>query len=209
MCIDSNSHSTLFGPDTNARGRNLEEAIAGHNLQIENQGHVPTFHGGRASTFIDVALTKRLTSTVTNWMVNTNYNCSDHNTIEFCVKQELVSRPKVWLWHKANWESFKTQMRSLRYELPSNITNYTCEDMLDKFYKCLKRAMKTAIQRSKARIIDKNNPWWTEQFKIDRRNLNKAYKAITKHPTEANIKKYKSKHTEYKKKCNKARLWSW
>ena len=209
MCIDSNCHSTLFGPDTNARGKKLEQAIARHNLHVENQGHVPTFHGGKARTCIDVTLTKRLSSEVVNWRVNTSYNGSDHNTIEFKVKQELISKPKVWLWHKADWNTFRTKMKSLTYKLPTNITNDTCEDMLDKFYKCLKRAMKKVIPRSKAKVVDRNNPWWTEQFNIDRRCLNKAYKAMTKHPTEANTNRYKRKHAKYKKKCNKARLWSW
>ena len=46
VCMDSNCHSTLFGPDSNPRGKKLEEAIAAHNLTVENIGHVPTFHGG-------------------------------------------------------------------------------------------------------------------------------------------------------------------
>ena len=45
ICLDSNCHSTLFGPDTNSRGRKFEEAIASHNLNVENIGHTPTFHG--------------------------------------------------------------------------------------------------------------------------------------------------------------------
>ena len=64
MCMDSNCHSTLFGPDTNPRGKKLEEAIAGHNLTIENLGHVPTFHGGTAKTCIDVTISKRLLSSI-------------------------------------------------------------------------------------------------------------------------------------------------
>ena len=81
ICMDSNCHSTLFGPDNNTRGKKFEEAVAGHNLVVENIGHVPTFHGGRARTCIDVTLTKKLHSTVLGWSVNTDYNGSDHNTI--------------------------------------------------------------------------------------------------------------------------------
>ena len=95
MCLDSNSHSTLFGPDTNARGKKFEEAIAGHNLCVENIGHVPTFHGGRARTCIDATLSKRLHSAILGWRVNTNYIGSDHNTIEFSAEQDNVIIPKV------------------------------------------------------------------------------------------------------------------
>ena len=79
MCLDSNCHSTLFGPDANARGKKFEEAVAGHNLMVENIGHVPTFHGGKARTCIDVTLTKRLNSAIQGWRVNTNYNGSENS----------------------------------------------------------------------------------------------------------------------------------
>ena len=122
ICTDSNCHSTLFGPDTNTRGKKFEEAVAGHNLVVENIGHVPTFHGGKARTCIDVTLTKRLHSAVLGWRVNTDYNGSDHNTIEFNVQQDMMTIPKVWMWHKADWPAFKESMEKVTYELPRNIT---------------------------------------------------------------------------------------
>ena len=209
MCVDSNCHSTLFGPDTNSRGRKLEEAIAGHNLNMENIGHTLTFHGGAARTCIDVTLTKGLISAVLDWKVNTNYNGSDHNTIEFHVKQDLAVIPKVWLWHKANWALFQEKMKTMTYNIPNNVINDVCEDMLTKLYRTIDGAMKKAIPRSKAKTVDRNNPWWNEEFKTERRNLNKAYKCMIRAPTQHNVNRYKSKHAEYKKKCEKARLWSW
>ena len=206
MCMDSNCHSTLFGPDTNTRGRKFEEAIAGHNLIVENIGHVPTFHGGRARTCIDVTLTKRLHSNVLGWQVNTDYIGSDHNTVEFHVQQDRLNIPKVWIWHKANWAEFGERMKKVTYKLPDNITNDTCEDMLRIFYKALDKAIKKAIPKSKAKTVDRNNPWWNEEFRTERRNLNKAYKSMIKSPSQSNIYRYKDKHKEYNKRCNKARL---
>ena len=209
MCLDSNCHSTLFGPDTNQRGRKFEEAIAGHNLIVENIGHVPTFHGGAARTCIDVTLTKRLISTVMDWRVNTNYNGSDHNTIEFHVEQDRTVIPKVWAWHKANWTLFQDEMKSITYNIPNTINSDICEDMLKKLYRKIGKAMKKAIPRSKTKTVDRNNPWWNDDFKNERRNLNKAYKNMVRSPTPSNVNMYKTKHAEYKRKCNKARLWSW
>lgn len=57
-------------------------------------------------------------------------------------------------------------------------------------------------------MIDKNNPW-TDEFKKPRQNLCKFYKAKNKNPTPPAIERYKAKHSENKRKCNKARLWSW
>ena len=209
MCLDSNCHCTLFGPDTNSRGRKFEEAIAGHNLNVENIGHTPTFHGGNARTCIDVTLSKELIGTVIDWRVNTDYNGSDHNTIEFHVKQDATVIPKVWAWHKANWSIFQDNMKAISFDIPNIITTDTCEDMLKKLYRTIGRAMKKAIPKSNTKTIDRNNLWWNEDFRNERRNFNKAYKLMIRSPTLHNVNRYKAKHTEYKKTCNKARLWSW
>ena len=161
---------------------------------MENIGHVPTIHGEKARTCIDVTLTKRLHSTVLEWRVNTEYNGSDHNTIEFQVHQDMMTIPKVWIWHKANWSVFKERMKKLTYELPGNITNDTCESMLNNFYKKLDKAMKKAIQSSYTKTVDRNNPWWNEEFRTERRRVNKAYKGMIKVPTQSNIDKYKIIH---------------
>lgn len=172
ICMDSNCHSTLFGPETNARGRKLEEPIASHNMIVENVGHVPTFHGGKARTCIDVTLTKRLHSAIQGWKVNTNYNGSDHNTIEFSADQDCISIPKTWVWHKADWELFRTLFKSIKAYLPEVITNDACEELTNRFYKHLNKAMQKAIPKSRTRTIDRNNPGWTEEFRTDRTLIN-------------------------------------
>ena len=85
--MDSNAHSVLFGPESNSRGEQLEEFIIDNGLAVENIGNTPTFQATRQSceiaTHIDVTLSKGLGSLIKNWEVNTNFNGSDHNTIEF------------------------------------------------------------------------------------------------------------------------------
>ena len=62
MGIDSNAHSTLYGPDNNARGDDMEDFILRHAFQVENIGQVPTFEVRRANTnvatHIDVTLSR-------------------------------------------------------------------------------------------------------------------------------------------------------
>ena len=209
LCMDSNSHSTLFGPDTNGRGKKLEEALAANNLTVENVGHVPTFHGGNSRTCIDVTLTKNLRTSIKEWKVNTEYNGSDHNTIEFSTDQEHTTIPKIWKWHKADWCKFREKMDQIEYKLPTVISTDVCEDMLKIFYTTLDRALQISVPKTKEKVIDSNNPWWSDEFKQARRNLCKAYKAKNKTPSLAATERYKTKHAEYKKNCNKARLWSW
>ena len=57
LCCDTNSHSTLWNCDrSNKRGEDMEEFILSHNLEVFNDGAVPTFQTKRASTIIDVTL---------------------------------------------------------------------------------------------------------------------------------------------------------
>ena len=74
--MDSNAHSTSFGPSTNSRGEKLDLFIAKYGLDIENRGNTPTFCGRGCATFIDVTLTRGLSVTVKEWEVCTDYNGS-------------------------------------------------------------------------------------------------------------------------------------
>ena len=39
--------------------------------------------------------------------------------------------------------------------------------------------------------------------------MNKVYKSLIKSHTQSKVDRYKAKHAEYKKKCTKAKIWSW
>ena len=58
---DSNCHSTLFGPDQNKRGDELDEWISEHCLSIANNRHTPTFRRTGAKSCIDVTLFRDVT----------------------------------------------------------------------------------------------------------------------------------------------------
>ena len=79
--MDSNCHSTLFGPKQNQRGHLFDELISNNNLTIENVGHSPTYESRGNKTCIDVTLTRGLRQTIKDWVVDRDYNGSDHNYI--------------------------------------------------------------------------------------------------------------------------------
>ena len=60
--MDSNSHSTLFGKETNARGEDLEEFLINNAFFIENIGLMPTFEtirqNGPTESIIDVTISR-------------------------------------------------------------------------------------------------------------------------------------------------------
>ena len=53
---DTNSHSTLWGKETNSRGEQLEELIDTYNLDIHNRGKMPTYDSSLGQSIIDVTL---------------------------------------------------------------------------------------------------------------------------------------------------------
>ena len=79
MGVDSNAHSLLYGPDTNARGTALEDFILQYGLKVENLGTAPTYEIQRGSkrvqTHIDVTLSRGLPNCLENWRVNPELQC--------------------------------------------------------------------------------------------------------------------------------------
>ena len=206
---DSNCHSSLFGPTTNKRGEVLEDFIANSGLVVENIGHTPTYESRGNSTCIDCTLSRNLNTTIIDWHVNQDYNGSDHNTIFFSISHDLVKLPRTWKWHRADWNKFSKIMETIETHLPKLVDYQCCEEMLQNLYTKLNSALKQAVPRSKPKIIDKNNPWWNEEFTTKRRNLNKLYKKQRLFPTNSNIRQYKEEHRLYKLECERARLKSW
>ena len=110
MGIDSNAHSTMFGPTNNARGGDLEDFILQYGLRIENVGASPTFETRRGDkiigTHIDVTLSRDLGSPIRQWRVNREYNASDHNTILFEITATKAEPEMIRPWAKADWPTF-------------------------------------------------------------------------------------------------------
>ena len=76
-------------------------------------------------------------------------------------------------------------------------------------YRGINSAMKKAIPKSKAAIVDKNNPWWNPKLKKQRNTVSKLYQRQIKTPTDSDIHKYRAEHRSYKAACERARKASW
>ena len=117
LCVDSNSHSVLFGEESNSRGEALEEFIIKHSLIVENVGTEPTFETmrktGPIQTTIDVTLSRGLPSTVVDWKVHREYNGSDHNTITFGLGVDQQVTPElIRIWDNVDWHFFGKEMNN-------------------------------------------------------------------------------------------------
>ena len=106
LSMDTNAHSTSFGPDSNKRAEEIDLCIAQYKLDRANCSHEPTFESRGAKTCIDITLSTRLSATLYDWNVDRSYNGSDHNSIRFTANTELINTTPTWIWSKANWPSF-------------------------------------------------------------------------------------------------------
>ena len=120
---DSNTHSFLYGNDSNKRGEDLEEFITQSGLRGENIGSTPTFQTSRASSCIDVTLTKGVPGRLNNWRVNTDYNGSDHHTILFSTTRRFETLPGTRPWSRANWQLFTAELSKAKFYFPDSVTD--------------------------------------------------------------------------------------
>ena len=81
--------------------------------------------------------------------------------------------------------------------------------MVSKTYSALNRALDIACPKTLTKIIDKNNPWWTDKHHEARKQLSKLYKTKQKKPSERNITKYKNAKIEYAKLCRNSQNKDW
>lgn len=66
-------------------------------------------------------------------------------------------------------------MNHYKSVLPKVIEDKDCERELDNMYGCINKALKKADPKSKATIVDRNNPWWNMKLKQQRNKVCKLY----------------------------------
>lgn len=121
--MDSNCHSTMFGPDTNSRGVILEDFIIDNHLSVENIGNTPTFRSSRYSSCIDVTLSRNMAGTIDNWKVSEDFSASNHNTITYQISGKMITIPEHRNWDKSNWEVFKKELSKAESFRPVRMTD--------------------------------------------------------------------------------------
>ena len=111
ISLDCNTHSQLYGPETNDRGKIFEEFILENGLHVKNRGDTPTFHdfrnGGTIETYIDVTLSKFLMP-LQNWRVHSHeFNGSDHHSITWTLPTSRPDPPLIRPCYKGRRESWR------------------------------------------------------------------------------------------------------
>ena len=184
---------SLFGPDSNLRGEQLEEFIFAHTLSVENVGQTPTFRNVRTATCIDTTLSRDLQgATVAGWRVDDCYNASDHASIHFSVltgfERILPSRP----WAKADWATFHDLLREQHFYIPNTMTQKKLDKLVQKLYAAIDEALNIACPMTPGHLRDRNNIWFTEWMEALRVRVERHYRRQRRSPTPQNIDLFKT-----------------
>lgn len=210
--FDSNAHSDLYGPDTNARGVKFEDFILQHNFNVENIGHHPTYHAFRydavIGTCIDVTLSKGLPP-IRDWRVEEDFNGSDHYTITWEVPLQLGEPRMLRPWKSADWQLFKETCQKEHFDPPTTITTRKIDRLVDRFYTIINKALDVACPLRPARPKPRDMLWFGKDQKRLRNRTKRKYDAYKRQPTPARRKAFVATKRIYHKTCRRGKRSSW
>ena len=211
--VDSNAHSSLYGPDSNMRGSSFEDFILQYGLNVENIGETPTFEVQRGNnlvqTHIDVTLTRGLVSPVRNWRVNRDYNASDHNTILFEMDTHKPELELIRPWSKADWGVFTTQLKQAKYEIPKDMSMKKLDKLIGKTYLVLESALDAACPMLEINPRIGKSHWTTEKHTKGKAKVNELYRAAKKSGTDESWRRYKEADKDFKRMCRNDKNKAW
>ena len=213
LCMDSNAHSELYGPDTNKRGELLEDFILSNSLTVHNEITIPTFatirKGNPVTSFIDVTISNGLN--VNRWKVDPSFNGSDHNTILFDLQATPPpTRIQIRKWSSCKWEYFTRSLQKESFFIPDTITEKKIDKMVNNLYEKLNYAINLACPLSTQKFdpTDKKE-WFTPELKQLEKSVAKTYRLAKSRSSQNLWIKYKKEHASFKKACRKAKTKAW
>ena len=211
--VDSNAHSSLYGPSNNARGNAFEDFILQYGLKVENNIGAPTFETMRGNrhiqTHIDVTLSRDLKANVLNWRINSDYNASDHNTILYEIESRQPEPELVRPWSKADWGTLTGILQGADYKVPQDISMKKLDRLVDRLYKVLENALDEACPKMEIRPEVGKTHWATEKHDEGKEKVNKLYKRAKASGDAEQWKRYKDADRDFKRMCknDKNRAW--
>ena len=206
LTVDSNSHSKLWGNETNTRGKKWEEFIEKEHMIVHNLGRIPTFESKNGKSIIDITLSYRIPNNIDNWRVLRRYNGTDHSSIHYTMTELRIDLPEHRLYHKANWDQFSKLLEESYINIPSELTESRLDKIVDRLNLVLNRALDKSCPMAKAKSIDPNNSWWSPQLKDKRNQVIKGYDKYKNDRKNKDVEQmYKKHQKEYKKLLRKAK----
>ena len=212
IAADSNAHSPLWGPDSNARGDALEDFVLAYGLRVENQGMSPTFETRRGDkniqTHIDITLTRDLGRDLENWRVDRQYNASDHNNICFEIPTERADPQTVRPWKKADWKIFTSHLAGYDYKIPAAISMKKLDRLVTRLYAGMDTALDQACPLIPSKESVKPNHWATDDHIKLKKQVSDLYRKAKQTGTHADWAAYKERDKDFKRRCKSCLLYT-
>ena len=213
MGVDSNGHSSLYGPSNNSRGNAFEDFVLQYGLMVENRGGAPTFETKRGNkliaTHIDVTLTRGLRAKLQNWRVSREYNASDHNSILFEIETHKPEPDLIRPWSKAKWDTFTEILKRAEYAIPKDMSMKKLDKLVAKTYATLENALNTACPLSKISPTVGKSHWANDKHKKAKAKVSDLYKQAKQRNLDSDWTAYKEADKNFKRMCkaDKNRAW--
>ena len=207
LTLDTNAHSSFYSSaQTNARGRQLEDFITRHMLNVANVGDVSTFQSEVGESIIDVTLYKDVE--IWNWHVDIDFNASDHNSILFNIEVDTIPEREVRPWHQAKWRKFTDSLDKDR-TLPDRMTCKKLDKEVDNLYKDINAALDLACPKYKVKRKGKDTDWYTDKIKSLHFRVKKQFRKFSVVQTEEEKTKYDQLRKKFRRRCRRAKALSW
>lgn len=207
LALDTNVHSSFYSMfQSNARGRRLEDIIIQFSLRVENRGFIPTFQTVRASSIIDVTLSKGVE--VWNWHVDETFNASDHNTIYFDIEVEEVPPREIRPWDKADWRKF-TDILDKERVLPERMTCKKLDQEIDRLYKDIDHALDVACPKFLTKVQKKKADWYTDKIAHLHFKVKKQYRKAMESGVQYEWEKHERLRKSFRRRCRRSKTIVW
>ena len=209
---DCNSHHVAWGNDFNdARGISIVETILDLNLNLLNEGNMPTFdpYHNDSQTCIDITLCNNKTShLIQNRKVNPNDSKSDHKALDFELNFYNESNPPTRNRKKTNWIKYNEILKE-NLSAPETIKNVSeLENHALILCESIHKAFTESSKVSKRKFA-RRQPWMSNKILQLRESTRRLYRKLSNTKQESCRFAYKQKLKEYKKACDAARSNHW
>ena len=79
-------------------------------------------------------------------------------------------------WERIDWDEFRTALNKRPIELREKNNAIRLEKILGTFYNNINKCLDKISPLKDAKVVDKNNPWWTEKLREKRKRVDTLYK---------------------------------
>ena len=204
-----NCHSDLFGSSTNLRGEDFEGFIVRNSLFVENIGISPTFETFRGNRWlysnVDVTLSRGVR--VVDWLVDREYNGSDHNSVRFKIDLDPVPLREVRPWSKARWKLFHDKLNK-DFHVPEVMNIKKLDKMVEYLYSSINDALDIACPKHEFQPKIKSH-WFDDTARDLQKKVTSCYAKAKRTKSINDARKFQFINKRFKNKCRYLKTKAW